>query len=90
MLNCSTNTNGNIQFRRNNFTSLANLVIIWNVACIHSSTRCTNGGTKFVRKLFQHLEIFATLQTSSASNYSARCRQVWAVRFAKFIRHPFS
>ena len=58
MLDGTGNANSDIKLRRNDFTRLTNLIIVWNLASINSSARCANSGAKLVSNCVDDREVF--------------------------------
>ncbi|SKN44053.1 Uncharacterised protein [Mycobacteroides abscessus subsp. massiliense] len=84
MLDGSGNTDSEVQLRRNHFTGLSDLGIIWRILGIHCRTGSTNRGTQRIRQRSQHfIEFFSTAQCTATGNNHFCLSQFRAVRLGK-------
>ena len=86
MLDRAGNANGDIQVRRNDFTRLADLIIIWHIPGINGRARRTRGRTQFIRNRDDiFFVVFTTAQTTTARNNDFCRLQVRTLGFSQFL-----
>lgn len=90
MLDSSRDTNGQVQLRGNNLTSLTDLKTVISVATVNSSTRGTNSGAKSVSKREHYpVKLLLGLETTSTRNDLGSGSEIRAIRFGEVFREPF-
>ncbi len=65
MLDGTGDTHGDVQFRRHDLASLADLHVVGHKAGINGSARRTDGRAQLVRHFFQHGEVLAVLHAAT-------------------------
>ena len=84
MLDGSRNTDSKVQLRRNYFTGLSDLGIVWRILSIHRRTGSTNRRTQNIRQWSQHfIEFLSTAQCTPTGNNHFCLSQFRAIRLGK-------
>ena len=74
MLNGTTDTAGNVELGRHNFSGLAHLPVVRGIACIYSGSAGANGRTQLVSQgRHDFIELFARTQSSSTRHNDFGC-----------------
>ena len=64
MLDGTGDADGDVEIGGDDFSGLADLVVVGNVACIDGGARCSDGGVEFFRYRFQHFKVLAILHAA--------------------------
>lgn len=89
MLDSSRNSDSNVEFRRDNLSSLSNLEVVGAVARVDRRTGSTDGGSELVSEVVEELEVVGGFETTAASNDDFGGRELGAVGFGEFLLDPF-
>ena len=84
VLDRTGDADGDVEFRRNHLSGLADLVVVRHEACIDRGARCADGSAEFIGQRFQDIEVLTRTHAAAAGNDDTGLGQFRAFRLGQF------